>query len=165
MIKLDEYLSFARISIGSGVCILTSIYFLGIKLFEEMIFSEECISLSMHAGTIVRLLNDLRSCQNENEETRLNAVSIILKEDEEKGEEMAISKIEKMVEYNRRKLLRMVYRRGTILPRKCKDLFSDLCKMGYYLYLSGGGDEFTCPQLIMGDMRLLIHQPLKLPPS
>ncbi|KAL7150087.1 hypothetical protein ABFS83_05G084900 [Erythranthe nasuta] len=164
VINLDEYLSFARISVGTGVCILTSMHFLGIKLSEETILSEECISLCAHVGTVNRLLNDLQSSRKEKEERRVNAVSI-LKEPDDEDEEMAVSKIEKLIEYNRRKLLRMVYKRETIVPRKCKDLFSEICKMGYYLYSSGGGDEFTSPQQIMEDVKSLIHQPLKLPPS
>ncbi|XP_012841016.1 PREDICTED: beta-phellandrene synthase (neryl-diphosphate-cyclizing), chloroplastic-like [Erythranthe guttata] len=103
--------------------------------------------------------DDAINLDKEKEERRVNAVSI-LKESDDENEEMAVSKIEKLIEYNRRKLLRMVYKRETIVPRKCKDLFSEICKMGYYLYSSSGGDEFTSPQQIMEDVKSLIHQPL-----
>ncbi|KAL7114983.1 hypothetical protein ACP275_04G155300 [Erythranthe tilingii] len=161
---LDEYLSITWVSIGCRICILTSMHFLGIKLSEEMVSSQECTSLCVHVSTVDRLLNDLQTFQKEQEERKINSVSILLKAEarnKDKGaveEEQAVSKIQKMVEYNRRKLLQMVYRRGTILPRKCKDVFSKTCKIGYYLY--SAGDEFTSPQEMMEDMRSLIHQPL-----
>ncbi|KAL9167318.1 hypothetical protein ABFS82_05G088400 [Erythranthe guttata] len=161
---LDEYLSFAWVSIGCRICILTSIHFMGIRLSDDMILGEECTNLCIHVSTVNRLLNDLQSFQKEKEEKKLNAVSI-LNEARDKDEEMVVSEIGKLVEYNRRKLLRMVYQRGSVLPRRCKDLFSETCKIGYYLYSSGSGDEFTSPQQMTEDMRLMIHTPLKLPPS
>ncbi|KAI3468365.1 hypothetical protein Pfo_025028 [Paulownia fortunei] len=149
---MDEYLSFSWVSISCRIFILTSIHFLRIKLSEGIVMSPECTSLCRHVSL------------KEQQERKLNSVS--LQQAAHKGaisEEEAISKIEKMIEYNRRKLLQMVYqRRGSIVPRECKDVFWKTLKIGYYLYTHG--DEFTSPQEMMEDMKSLIYEPLKLPP-
>ncbi|KAI3468362.1 hypothetical protein Pfo_025025 [Paulownia fortunei] len=163
---LDEYLSFTWVSIGCRICIITSIHFLGIKLSKDMVLSPECTSLCKHVSLVDRLLNDLQTFKKEQEERKLNSVSLLQAAHKYEGsipEEEAISKIQKMVEHNRRKLLQMVYqKRGSIVPRKCKDVFLKTCNIGYYLYTRG--DEFTSPQEMMEDMKSLIYQPLQLPP-
>ncbi|EPS58132.1 hypothetical protein M569_16684, partial [Genlisea aurea] len=60
-LTMDEYMSFAWISAGCRICILTSIHFLGAKLPEKVIFSSECDHLCRHVCYIYRLLNDFRT--------------------------------------------------------------------------------------------------------
>lgn len=74
-------------------------------------------------------------------------------------EEEAVSNVEKMVEYHRKELLKMVVRReGSLVPKRCKDVFWRTGKVGYYLY--DFKDEFTSPHKMKEDMKLLFHRPL-----
>lgn len=76
------------------------------------------------------------------------------------GEEEAIRKIREIAEYNMRKLMQIVYERGSVFPRECKDVFLNLCRAGCYAY--GSSDEFSSPQqLVMEDMKALIHEPAR----
>ncbi|EYU34535.1 hypothetical protein MIMGU_mgv1a003148mg [Erythranthe guttata] len=156
--NLDEYLSFSRVTIGAKICTLTSIHFIGVRLSDDMILSQECTSMCMHVGIVDRLLNDIQTFKREEKERKLNGMSIL--KEVHKDEEIAVSEMRKVVEYNRRKLFKIGYQRGTILPKECKDVFLETCKMGYYVYCSG--DEFTSPRQMMDDMSSLIHLPLKV---
>nr|UXG91345.1 (+)-kaurene synthase [Callicarpa americana] len=159
---MDDYLSFACLSIACRICILTSIHFLGVKLSEDVVMGPEYTSLCRYVSLVVRLLNDLQTFEKEKKERKPNSVS--LQQAAHKGaisEEDAISNIEKMVEYNRRKLLQMILQtKGSLVPKECKDVFWNTCKIAYYLY--SHADEFTSPQQMMEDMKLLIHEPLNL---
>ncbi|PIN17551.1 cis-abienol synthase [Handroanthus impetiginosus] len=161
--SMDEYLSFACISIGCRICILTAIHFLGIKLSEDIVISPECTSLCKHVSSVIRLLNDIQTFKKEQQERKLNAVS--LQQVADKGaisDDEAISKIQKMVEYHRRKLLKLILQtKGSIVPRECKHVFWKFCKIGYYLY--SFVDEFTSPQQMMEDVKSLIFEPFNLP--
>ncbi|KAL0312158.1 UNVERIFIED_CONTAM: Class I diterpene synthase TPS6, chloroplastic [Sesamum radiatum] len=162
--SVDEYLSFAWLSISCRSCILTSTHFLGIKLSEDMVTSPEFTNLCRHVSFVARLLNDLQTFKREEEERKLNSVILMQASHKDGGgisEEDAIREIKKMVEFNRRKLLHMVFQRnGSIVPRECKDVFWKTSKTAYYLYSSG--DEFTSPQEMMEDMKSLIYKPLEL---
>lgn len=103
--------------------------------------------------------------QKERKENTGNSVSLLLaahKDERAINEEEAIAKIKDLAEYNRRKLTQIVYKTGTIFPRKCKDMFLKVCRIGCYLYASG--DEFTTPQQMMEDMKSLVYEPLTIHP-
>ncbi|KAL0323965.1 UNVERIFIED_CONTAM: Class I diterpene synthase TPS6, chloroplastic [Sesamum calycinum] len=75
--SVDEYLSFAWLSISCRSCILTSIHFLGINLSEDMVMSPEFTSLCMHVSFVARLLNDLQTFKKEEEERKLKTVILM----------------------------------------------------------------------------------------
>lgn len=60
-LTLDDYLSSSWVSIGCRICILISMQFLGIKLSDEMLLSEECTDLCRHVSMVDRLLNDVQT--------------------------------------------------------------------------------------------------------
>ncbi|KAH6836264.1 hypothetical protein C2S53_001130 [Perilla frutescens var. hirtella] len=161
-LTLDEYLSVAWVSITCRICILTSMHFLGIQFSEEMLQSEECTDLCRHVSMASRLLNDVGGFERErSENTSVNSVSLLLateKDGRTITEEEAVTMLKEMAGYHRRKLMQMVYKSGTIFPRKCKDLFLKICSVSYYLYSTG--DEFTSPQQMMEDMKSLVYEPL-----
>nr|AHL67263.1 kaurene synthase-like 2 [Salvia rosmarinus] len=162
-LTLDEYLSSSWVSIGCRICILMSMQFIGIKLTDEMLLSEECLDLCRHVSMVDRLLNDVQTFEKERKENTGNSVSLLLaanKDDISFTEEEAIKKAKEMAECNRRKLMQIVYKTGTIFPRKCRDMFLKVCRIGCYLYASG--DEFTSPQQMMEDMKSLVYEPLTL---
>lgn len=100
--------------------------------------------------------------QKERKENTGNSVSLLLAAAEKDGrpitEEEAVTKIKEMAECNRRELMRIVYKTGTVFPRKCRDMFLKVCRIGCYLYSSG--DEFTSPQQMKEDMKSLVYEPL-----
>ncbi|KAL3818443.1 hypothetical protein ACJIZ3_004348 [Penstemon smallii] len=154
---LDEYLSFAWVSIGCRICSLTSIHFLGIKLSEDIFTSPECTNLCQHVSLVARLRNDLQTFKREQDEKKLNSVNLQTAHGAV-SEEEAISNLTQMVEYNRQKLLQLVFQTQGIIPRECKDVFWKTCKISYYLYSES--DEFTSPQQMKEDIKSLIYQPL-----
>nr|A0A075FBG7.1 RecName: Full=9,13-epoxylabda-14-ene synthase, chloroplastic; AltName: Full=Manoyl oxide synthase; AltName: Full=Miltiradiene synthase; Flags: Precursor [Marrubium vulgare]AIE77094.1 9,13-epoxy-labd-14-en synthase [Marrubium vulgare] len=164
-LTLDEYLSSSWVSIGCRICILNSLQYLGIKLSEEMLSSQECTDLCRHVSSVDRLLNDVQTFKKERLENTINSVGLQLaahKGERAMTEEDAMSKIKEMADYHRRKLMQIVYKEGTVFPRECKDVFLRVCRIGYYLYSSG--DEFTSPQQMKEDMKSLVYQPVKIHP-
>ncbi|KAL8063580.1 hypothetical protein ABFS82_01G035500 [Erythranthe guttata] len=157
---LDEYLSFAWKSVGCKLCVFTSVHFLGIKITEDIFTSTEFTSLCQHSSLVCRLLNDLKTFKKEHEEGALNSVNVQTV-DGGISEEDAILKVEEIIEYNRRKVLQMVYKRkGSVVPRECKELFWKTCKIAHCLYSHEGGDEFSSPIDIANDINGLISEPL-----
>lgn len=59
----DEYMNSGRISVGAGVTILPSLYFVGPKLSLEIIRSQEYHDLLRLVGICGRLLNDLHTVE------------------------------------------------------------------------------------------------------
>ncbi|XP_057799345.1 miltiradiene synthase KSL1, chloroplastic [Salvia miltiorrhiza] len=164
-LTLDDYLSASWVSIGCRICILMSMQFIGIKLSDEMLLSEECIDLCRHVSMVDRLLNDVQTFEKERKENTGNSVTLLLaanKDDSSFTEEEAIRIAKEMAECNRRQLMQIVYKTGTIFPRQCKDMFLKVCRIGCYLYASG--DEFTSPQQMMEDMKSLVYEPLTIHP-
>nr|AZB50375.1 terpene synthase 1 [Prunella vulgaris] len=161
-LTLDSYLNNSWVSIGCRICILMSMQFAGVKLSDEMLLSEECVDLCRHVSMVDRLLNDVQTFEKERKENTGNSVSLLQAAAEREGraitEEEAITQIKELAEYHRRKLMQIVYKTDTIFPRKCKDMFLKVCRIGCYLYASG--DEFTTPQQMMEDMKSLVYQPL-----
>lgn len=99
-------------------------------------------------------------------ENIVTSVSILLAEAKREGrvvsEEEAIEKIKEMAEYNMRKLMQIVYKKGSVFPRECKDTFLNSCRTG--CYVSWSSDEFSSSQqVMMEDMKVLIHQPSSNP--
>lgn len=79
------------------------------------------------------------------------------------SEEEAILKVEQLIEFNWRKVLEMLYKRkGSIVPRECKELFWKTCMMTQRLYGHDRGDEFSSPRNIAEDMNAVVSEPLHL---
>ncbi|KAK6158761.1 hypothetical protein DH2020_006075 [Rehmannia glutinosa] len=122
---LDEYLSFAWKSISCKICVFTATHFLGMQLSEEIFTCEEYNSLCKHAALVCYL----KTFKREHGERVLNSVNVqIIGGDI--SEEEAILKVQQIVEYHRTKVLEMVYqRKGSIVPRECKELFGNHARL------------------------------------
>nr|UVC58053.1 KSL7 protein [Isodon rubescens] len=154
---LDEYMEFARTSIGVKICVLAFIHFLGIKISEEMVMGEECAKLWKSASSIARLLNDLQTFKKERDERKINSV-ITLMNSGGLSEEEAVSNILKMIDDQRKELLKLVVQReGSVFPKIVRDAFWRSCNISFYLYTFT--DEFTLPLQMKEDMKLLLHDP------
>ncbi|XP_047974126.1 sclareol synthase, chloroplastic-like isoform X2 [Salvia hispanica] len=150
--SLDEYMSTSWLSVSGKIVVLMALLFIGVKLSDEMLMSEECTDLSRHVSIIIRLINDVCSFEKERKENKgNNCMSILLADGRGITEEEAIAEIKEIVENHRRKLMQIVYTKGTILPRRCRDIFVETCKAASYVYTSS--DEFTTPQKLKEDMK------------
>ena len=59
--SLDEYMSTSWLSVSGKIVVLMALLFIGVKLSDEMLMSEECTDLSRHVSIIIRLINDVCS--------------------------------------------------------------------------------------------------------
>ncbi|KAL1552093.1 Miltiradiene synthase ksl1, chloroplastic [Salvia divinorum] len=159
-LSLDEYMSKSWMSTGCRISLLMSSMFLGVKLSEEMLRSEECSDLCRHVSIVRRLLNDVTTFERERKENKGSSVSILIAEGRSATEEEAIAEIKEVVDYYTRKQKQIVYKQATIFPRKFKDIFLEGCKIISHMYSSS--DEFTSPQQLMADVKSLIYEPLTL---
>ncbi|XP_057802911.1 sclareol synthase, chloroplastic-like [Salvia miltiorrhiza] len=162
-LSLDEYMSSSWVSISYRILVLVSMQFIGAKLSDQMLVSQECTDLSKHGSMVARLLNDVCSFEKERNENTGSSMSILLavgRDGRGVSEEEAIAEIKEIVEYHRRKVMQIVYKKGTIFPRKCKDIFMEACKVGCYVYSSS--DQFTSPQQLKDDLKSLLYYPLFL---
>ncbi|XP_057802965.1 miltiradiene synthase KSL2, chloroplastic-like [Salvia miltiorrhiza] len=152
-LSLDEYMSSSWVSNSSRILVLVSMQFIGAKLSDQMLLSEECNDLCRHVSMVGRLLNDVCSFEKERNENTGSSMSILLavgRDGRGVSEEEAIAELKEIVEYHRRKMMQIVYNEGTIFPRKCKDIFMEACKACCYVYSSS--DEFTSPQQLKDDL-------------
>lgn len=75
------------------------------------------------------------------------------------SEQEAASNSQRMIEHHRKELLKLVVQtEGSVVPRMYKDVFWRMCDACYYSYTFT--DEFTSPQQMKEDMKLLFHDPL-----
>uniref|UniRef100_A0A1W7HBY4 tricyclene synthase n=1 Tax=Scoparia dulcis TaxID=107240 RepID=A0A1W7HBY4_SCODU len=162
---MEEQLLNASETIACNVVILITLLFLGEKLSEELLHSEECGSLLYLASLLVRLLNDLQTFKREREgsERIINRVNFLL--DRGGGaisEEEAVATVKEMIKTHTRKLLKMVVQtKGSGLSRECKNLFWNSVRIAYYLYRQS--DELTNTQAKTKlDMEAVMYEPLNL---
>nr|UVC58054.1 KSL6 protein [Isodon rubescens] len=154
----DEYMAFAPKSLGCSLSILPSLHLMGETISEEMVTSLECFELDKHVSIAIRLLNDQQTFERERKERTTNSVTLLMDADQI-SEEEAVSRIQKLIEHHTKELLKLVVQKeGSVLPRKCKDIFWNTNKVGYCLYRFS--DEFTSPQQMKEDMKLLFHDPV-----
>nr|UVC58051.1 KSL9 protein [Isodon rubescens] len=156
--NFDKYMESAWISIACRICVLVSIHFAGVKLSDETVRGPNCTVLSQQVSSVARLLNDCQTYEKERDERKVNSV-ILLMNSGKLSEEEAVSRILKMVDHHRKELLKLVVQReGSVFPREIMDVFWRSCLISYYLYTST--DEFTAPQEMKQDIKLLFHQQL-----
>ncbi|XP_027083239.1 cis-abienol synthase, chloroplastic isoform X1 [Coffea arabica] len=160
---IDEYLAAACETINARVCILPTIFLLGIKLPDDIIDGKEYSSLLQHVTIVARLLNDLQTYKKELIESKPNCIQqLLVKGNGVISEEEAITKMKEMIETSRRKLLQMVLQtKGSSIPRVCKDVFWTTSKIAHFLY--SFRDEFSSPKEMINHINQVIYEPLILP--
>ncbi|KAF5199661.1 Ent-kaurene synthase [Thalictrum thalictroides] len=159
---LNEYIQCAHISFALGPVVLITLYFLGTKISEEIITSQEYNSLYKHMSICCRLLNDNKTFQREDEQGKLN--SVLLYAIHESGtvtEQEASEEISRIIDCNKRDLLKLVLQTtGSIIPKACKDLFWDAYRVTHLFYKKN--DEFTSPVEMLNFANELFFEPVKL---
>ncbi|XP_065854405.1 ent-kaur-16-ene synthase, chloroplastic isoform X2 [Euphorbia lathyris] len=156
---LNEYMTNGYTSFALGPIVLPALFFVGPKLTDEDVSSDELHDLFKTMSTCGRLLNDWRSFKRESEEGKLNAVSLhMIYGNGAVAEEEAIEKIKGLIESERRELLRLVLQeKESNIARPCKDLFWKMMKVLNLFYLKDDG--FTSNQM-MNTANALINQPI-----
>ncbi|KAJ9168343.1 hypothetical protein P3X46_019883 [Hevea brasiliensis] len=140
-----EYITNGYVSFGLGPIILTSLYFLGFKLSEQVVETKEYNNLFMHLSMIGRLLNDRASVTREGAQGKLNSVSLTIEHD--RGaitEKEAQEEVARLIESHRRELLRMT---SNIL---------------HLFYLDDDG--YSSPHKMVSAVNAVISEPILLPP-
>nr|AFJ67808.1 santalene and bergamotene synthase-like protein [Solanum habrochaites] len=136
--SIEEYLYVTSITFGARLIPLTTQYFLGIKISEDILESDEIYGLCNCTGRVLRILNDLQDSKKEQKEDSVTIVTLLMKS---MSEEEAIMKIKEILEMNRRELLKMVLvqKKGSQLPQICKDIFWRTSNWADFIYLQTDG--------------------------
>ncbi|XP_050212111.1 ent-kaurene synthase TSP4, chloroplastic-like [Mercurialis annua] len=156
-LKQNGYISFAL-----GPVVLTSIYLVE-SMSEEVVNSEEYEKLYMIISILGRLCNDRVETQSDGATGELNILNQeVINSRGAITEEEVQEKIAKIIENNRRELLRIVLQKeGSIVPKACKDFFWTMSNVLHLFYM--GDDGYTSPTKMMSAFNEVINQPILLP--
>ncbi|XP_050370641.1 terpene synthase 6, chloroplastic-like isoform X2 [Argentina anserina] len=137
---LDEYMENAYVSFALGPIVLPALYLVGPKLSEEAVRSLEFHQLYKLMSTTGRLLNDMQTFKRESAEGKLNAVTLaMLHGNGSATEEETFSEMKSIITIKRRELQRLVLQKDSVVPRACKDLFWNMCKVVHLFYAKHDG--------------------------
>nr|QWD59167.1 ent-atiserene synthase [Aconitum carmichaelii] len=161
--SLDEYNTNGYVSFALGPIVLTTLYFVGPKLSEEVVKSSEYHELFRLMSTICRNLNDLRTVQKELSEGTINGVSILMIHDPDvKTEEDSMNKIKEAVDICEKELIKLVLqRKDSVVPRACKELFWNMIRINNLFYASIDG--YTSETQMMNEVKAVMRIPLTRP--
>ncbi|KAG8635866.1 terpene synthase 6, chloroplastic [Manihot esculenta] len=159
-----EYMTNAYVSFALGPVILISLYFLGCKLSEQVVQSQEYDNLFINVSIIGRLLNDRVTVKREGAQGKLNGASLpIIHGRGAITEKEAEEEVERLIESHRRELLRMVQQtEGSVVPKVCKDLYWKMSKILHLFYM--GDDAYSSPHKMVGPVNAIVNEPILLPP-
>ncbi|XP_072963558.1 ent-kaur-16-ene synthase, chloroplastic-like isoform X2 [Typha angustifolia] len=160
---LDEYMTNGVITIGLGPIVLPALYLVGPNLSEEVVRHSEYNTLFNLLSNCARLLNDIQTLERENDEGKLNGVSLcVLHGGDSISVEEAKKEMQRDINTSRRDLLRLVLREGSVVPRPCKELFWNMSRIVHIFY--GKTDETTTSVDMINYVDAVIHQPLQVDP-
>lgn len=132
-ISLDEYMSYARVTIGVGLVLELTFY--GMDPFPAgLIHEPELISLLATSSDVIRVLNDIRSYEKECAEGKSNAVGILM---HERGIASAQRAVESLLEHfiaPRMSRLERFARTPGVVPRAQAQVAFDLCRTTAWFY-------------------------------
>lgn len=160
---INEYNENAYISFALGPIVLPALYFVGPHLSEDVVKSPEYHKLYRLMSTCGRNLNDIQTFKRESDEGKLNGVSLQMTHDPAvKTQEEAISKMRVVIDSSRRELMELVLRtKGSVIPRPCKDLFWNMCRVVHLFYEANDG--FTSLEQMVSDVKAVMYVPLAVP--
>ncbi|CAO2039327.1 unnamed protein product [Urochloa humidicola] len=161
---MEEYMPVGETSYALGPILLTPMYLVGPELSEDMIRCPEYKELFRHTSICGRLLNDLQTYKKESIQGNVNSVLLHALHyggsTSQTSIEAAVRDIRKAIVVSRRELLRLVLRDGTAVPRQCREIFWNMCKVSHLFYLHGDG--FCALQELAAAANAVIHEPLKV---
>ncbi|KAF0909515.1 hypothetical protein E2562_037028 [Oryza meyeriana var. granulata] len=170
---MEEYLPVAEVSFALGPIVPPSLYLMGPELPEEVVGGTEYGELLRLMNVCCRLLNDMASYKREWAEGKVNSVMLqagVRRAGEEVSPasvDAAKEEIRRMIEASKREMLRLVTREeaaaggcGGSVPRLCKDMFWNMCKVVNLTYVKANG--YCTLEEMLGAARAVVHEPLKV---
>ncbi|XP_071706508.1 ent-kaurene synthase 2, chloroplastic-like [Rutidosis leptorrhynchoides] len=156
---INEYMENAYVSFALGPIVKPALYFLGPKLSEEIIQSDEYHYLYMLMSTQGRLLNDINSFKREFEEGKLNALALRMRHGESGiMKEDVVKEMKTLVSDQRREMMKLVLEaKGSVIPRACKDAFWNMCNVLNFFYAKDDG--FT-GSAILDIVKEVLYEPV-----
>ncbi|TVU15795.1 hypothetical protein EJB05_39333, partial [Eragrostis curvula] len=159
--SMEEYLRVAEVSFALGTIVPASVYFVGPEeLPEAVVRADEYSALLRRTNLVGRLLNDLRTYGKESGQGKPNAVALLLQQHGVEYVAAAEAEVRKAIEAERRELLRLVVAERGAVPRPCRQVFWNMCKVMSLFYLETDG--YLSPDEMMGAADAVLHQPLRV---
>jgi hypothetical protein len=143
-------------------------YLVGPELPEGAVRAPEYGEMLRRLSVCGRLLNDLRTYAKESEDGILSSVLLLAGlgggggGSSASSVEVAERELRRIVEASRRELLRLVVRDGGAVPRPCRQLFWNMCKVLHLFYMKEDG--YALPKKMMRAANAVLLQPLQVPP-
>nr|QWD59165.1 diterpene synthase class I [Aconitum carmichaelii] len=158
---IHEYNNNAYKSIALGPIVLPALYFVGPYLSDEVVRTPEYHNMFRLMSTCGRNLNDIQGFERENNEGKLNGISLLMLHDPNvTTEEEAARKMRTVVDSSRKELMRLVLQtNGSVVPRACKELFWNGCRVVHLFYAINDG--LTSAEQMVSDVNAVIFEPLK----
>ncbi|KAL5212896.1 hypothetical protein ABZP36_023743 [Zizania latifolia] len=166
-----EYMPVAEVSFALGPIIRAPLYLIGPELSEEVVRGPEYGELARLTDVCCRLLNDMATYKTESGDGKVANSVLLLAGGAGGGEaasvEAAKDEIRRTVEASKRELLGLVTRddapaadAGGRVPRPCKDLFWNMCKVANLTYLQANG--YCSLEEMVGATSAVVHEQLKV---
>jgi len=143
--SMEEYMAIAELSFGMGTIILTFLFFVGPELPEDLVRGPEYGELFRHMS-ICGGLNDLRSCEREKGQGKINSV-LLLARRHGGCIEAAKAEVASAIAASRMELLRMLVRNGGEVPCQCRREFWNISKVVHLFYMEVDG--YASPKEMM----------------
>ncbi|OEL16801.1 Stemar-13-ene synthase [Dichanthelium oligosanthes] len=158
--SMEEYMEVGLPSFALGPILPSSTYLVGPELTDDMVRGHEYAELLRHTNICGRLQNDYATYEREKAQGKINSV-LLLAPRHGGCIEAAKREVKSAIEASRRELLRLVTREEGAVPRPCRSLFWDVCKVVHRFYM--GEDGYTSPTELMHAGNAVVLDPLRLP--
>ncbi|RLM80404.1 hypothetical protein C2845_PM12G17740 [Panicum miliaceum] len=161
---IEEYMPVAEVSFALGPILAIPLYLAGPELSEDTVRGPEYRDLLRHTSICARLLNDLQTYEKEPDQGCVNSVPLYALRHggltSSASIEAAKREIRRDIVACRRELLRLVLREGGAIPRPCRELFWNMCKVAHLFYLQGDG--FLSLKELMAAASATVREPLQV---
>ncbi|XP_042756891.1 ent-kaurene synthase 1, chloroplastic isoform X1 [Lactuca sativa] len=156
---INEYMENGYVSFALGPIVLPTLYFLGVKLSEEVVQSSEYHKLYEVMSTQGRLMNDIHSFKREKKAGKLNAVALYMSDGKSGSvEEEVVEEMKILTKSQRKEMMKLVLEtKGSVVPRVCKDVFWNMCNVLNLFYATDDG--FT-GNAILDVVKEIIYEPV-----
>ena len=156
--SMEEYMAVAEPSYALGTTVLTFLYFVGPELSEDVVRGPEYGELFRHMS-ICGGLNDLRSCEREKGQGKINSV-LLLARRHGGCIEAAKAEVASAIAASRMELLRMLVRNGGEVPCQCRREFWNISKVVHLFYMEVDG--YASPKEMMKASNEVVAEPLRI---
>ncbi|PIA38079.1 hypothetical protein AQUCO_02800016v1, partial [Aquilegia coerulea] len=160
---INEYNANSYTSFACGPIVLPALYFIGPHLSDKVARGHEYHNLFKVMSICGRNYNDYQGFKREAEEGSFNGVHVLLHHDTDVStvEEAGI-KMRAIAESSTRELMKLVLQtKGSAVPRACKDIFWNMCRIFHLFYANTDG--FSSAEEMIKDAKAVLYVPLTIP--